>query len=140
MAELSLSMALTIAEGALAWARTQNYKPLSVVVLDAGGHSKVVLREDGTGFFGVSIASAKASGIVGFNLSSSRILAERFDNRPGIVAALSVVTCGQFMPGVGGRQIRDQDGALLGSVAAAGALPDEDEAAVVAGLAAAGLE
>ena len=139
MTELTLSMALSIAQAALDAARKNNYKPIAILILDAGGHTKAVLREDDGGYYGTSIAAAKAASVLGFNLSSSRILGERFDARPGLVAALSTIT-GGLLPGPGGRQIRSRDGLLLGAIGASGAAPDEDEAAVNAGLASVGFE
>jgi uncharacterized protein GlcG (DUF336 family) len=139
MTELTLSVALTIAQGALDSARKGSYKPLTVVVLDVGGHPKVILREDGTGYYGISIATAKAATVLGFNLPSSRLLGERFDARPGLVAALSAITGGGLLPGPGGKHIRSGDGRLLGAIGVSGGAPDEDEAALDAGIASAGL-
>jgi len=44
MAELSLTRARTIIRKALATGRDEGFKPLSVVVLDTGGHVKAFER------------------------------------------------------------------------------------------------
>ncbi|HKL04216.1 MAG TPA: heme-binding protein, partial [Roseovarius sp.] len=48
MAELSLNRARSIIRKALAKGREAGFKPLSVVVLDTGGHVKAFEREDGS--------------------------------------------------------------------------------------------
>ncbi len=47
MAEISMTKARTIIRKAIAKGRELNFKPLSVVVLDSGGHVKAFEREDG---------------------------------------------------------------------------------------------
>ena len=56
MAELSLNRARTIIRKVLAKGREEGFKPLSVVILDTGGHVKAFEREDGAapGRFGIA--------------------------------------------------------------------------------------
>ena len=46
MSQLTLSQASTIVDAALAEGRARNLKPLTVAVLDAGGHLVALKRED----------------------------------------------------------------------------------------------
>lgn len=57
---LSLDDARSVADSAIRAGRRYNLLPLSVVVLDAGGHDVVVFREDGCGIMRTSIARGKA--------------------------------------------------------------------------------
>ena len=50
MHELTLTQANRIIEAALTRARAMNLPPLSVAVLDSGGHVKALQREDGQSF------------------------------------------------------------------------------------------
>ena len=130
---LTLQGALSIVQATLAAAREAGLRPLSAVVLDGGGHVKACLREDGAGHYGFAIATAKAAGVLGFNVGASRALAEAFGTQPGNVAALAGIT-GGFLPIAGGVVIRDADGQVIGAAAAAGGMPDQDEQAVLSGL------
>lgn len=136
---LSLPLAMAIAQGTLAAAREMGCRPMTVVVLDAGGHTKLVLREDGSGHFGVPIATAKAGSVVGFGARTSRSLQEVFASQTGLAAALAGVADGRFMPAAGGVRVMSAEGVLLGAAAASGDSGDRDEAVVLAGLQAAGV-
>jgi uncharacterized protein GlcG (DUF336 family) len=61
--------------------------PLTVVVLDPGGHVVALQREDGSGILRPQIATGKAWGalVMGF---ASRELARRAEAHPEFVAAL----------------------------------------------------
>lgn len=57
---LSLGDARAVADSAIRAGRRYHLLPLAVVVLDAGGHDVVVLREDGCGIMRTNIARGKA--------------------------------------------------------------------------------
>ena len=61
---ISLRKARTIIRKALEKGREMNLKPLSVVVLDAGGHVQAFEREDGAAPGRFAIAHGKAYGAV----------------------------------------------------------------------------
>src|ERR1044071_838791 len=73
---LTLSQATTIVESALKKGRELNLAPLTVAVLDAGGHLKALAREDGSGIVRPQIAVGKAWGALGMGIGS-RTLAKR---------------------------------------------------------------
>jgi uncharacterized protein GlcG (DUF336 family) len=58
---------------------------------------------------------------------------------PAVLGALSDMSGGRVVPGPGGVLIMDGE-TLVGAAGASGASADEDEAAVIAGIKAAGLE
>jgi uncharacterized protein GlcG (DUF336 family) len=62
---LSLTEASDIVDAALSKARELQLRPLSITVLDPGGHPVVVKREDGAGILRPQIAHAKAWGCLG---------------------------------------------------------------------------
>ena len=62
---MSLSQASEIVDAALSKARELDLRPLTVTVLDPGGHPVVVKREDGAGILRPQIAHAKAWGCLG---------------------------------------------------------------------------
>ena len=135
---LSLSKAQTAVTAALAHARAAGLKPLVVVVLDARGAVKAAAAEDGASLKRFEIAHGKAFGALSLGMGS-RSLAKRAKAEAHFVAAASHVVGGSLVPVPGGVLILDHDKTLLGAAGASGDTSDNDEAAVLAGLAEAGL-
>lgn len=138
MPRLTLAQASTIVDAALAKARAMNFEPLTVVVLDAGGHLVAAKREDTSGILRVEIATGKAYGALGFGFGS-RELFERSKSGPVGMTALAAVADGRFVPWPAGVLIRDAVGEVIGAVGISGDGSDNDEIAALAGIAAAGL-
>jgi len=89
--------------------------PLTVVVLDPGGHVVAVQRQDGSGILRVEVATGKAYGGLGLGFGS-RELMERAAKTPAFVNALAVASNGRMVPVPGGVLITGADGAVLGAV------------------------
>lgn len=138
MPKLTLAQANRIIEGTLANARQLRIKPLAVAVLDDGGHIKSVQREDDATMFRVDVAIGKAWASVGMG-AASRVLLERAKQNPQFFGALSATAQGKFLPQTGAVLIKDKDGRVLGAAGASGGTGEEDEAACIAGIEAAGL-
>lgn len=136
---LTLAAARTIADGTLAKGRELGLAPLTVVVLDAAGQLKAVLREDGSSLGRAEIAWGKANGAMTLGFGS-RELARRAQAMQGFMNALSDLTGGRAVPVPGGVLVRDADGAVLGAVGVSGDASDKDEVCAVAGIKAAGLQ
>lgn len=135
---LTLAQAETIAAAALAKGHEAGFLPLTVVVLDAGGQIKVVKREDGCSILRPEVALGKAFGAMAMGFGT-RELARRAQAVPGFTNALSDLTGGRAVPVPGGVLIRDAAGTLLGGCGMSGDTSDNDEAALVAAIEAAGL-
>lgn len=136
---IQLEQARTVITAARAHGRDQGLKPLTIVVLDAGGHLVAMEREDGSGYGRPQIAQGKAAGALAMG-TSSRALGDMAADRPQFLAALSVAWEGKLIPAAGGVLIRDAAGTLLGAVGISGDLSDKDEEAALAGIQAAGLK
>ena len=135
---ITLEQAEEVAAATLAHGRSVGAAPLTVAVLDAGGHLVVLKREDGSGILRPRIACAKAWSALGMGFSS-RELGLRAERQPVFFAALASVADGRFAPAAGGLLVRDADGRLLGGVGVSGDVSDVDEACALAVVAAAGL-
>ena len=135
---IDLQTARTIIGEALAAARAKGFKPLTVVVLDAGGHLVAAEREDGSSNKRFEIASGKAHGALAFGMGS-RALMTRAEQQPYFIAAATAAVGGSLIPVPGGVLVRDAAGTLLGAVGVSGDTSDNDEAAAAAGIEAAGL-
>lgn len=138
MSHVTLAQADLIATKALEKGRAMNFLPLTVVVLDAGGHVVVSKREDGSGILRVEIATGKAWGTLGMGLGA-RNLAQRAAKNPAFYTALAAASDGKMIPVIGGVLIRNQAGAIIGAVGISGDVSDNDEICCIAGIEAAGL-
>ncbi|MFC9843220.1 heme-binding protein [Streptomyces sp. NPDC060223] len=138
MSGLSLTQASEIVDAALSHARELGLRPLTVTVLDPGGHPKVVKREDGAGILRPGIAHAKAWGSLGTGQGGAAG-ARHATRDPAFFAALAAISEGRIASSKGGVLIRDEDGELLGAVGVSGDRPDNDEAVAVFGVEKAGL-
>jgi uncharacterized protein GlcG (DUF336 family) len=139
MSGLTLEQASTIVDVALKKGRETNCAPLTVAVLDAGGHLVAFKREDRSGILRFDIAFGKAWCALGFGFSS-RTLGERAEQHPVFFQAIAVVSQGRFVAAPGGVLIRDADGNIIGAAGVSGDSSDKDEVCAVAGIEAAGLK
>jgi len=138
MSALTLGQAQTIVTIALAHAREKGLQPLAVLVLDARGVPKAFAAEDGTSLRRYEIAHGKAHGALAMGIGS-RTLGRRAEERPHFITAVTHVVGGALVPVPGGVLIRAADRAIIGAVGISGDSSDNDEAAALAGVAAAGL-
>ncbi len=139
MPDLTLAQASTIVDAALAKAKSLGLKPLTVVVLDAGGVYKALKKEDGMSLMRPDIAFGKAWGALGVGVGS-RAIAKMAEARPMFVTALMGTAEGRIVPVPGGVLIRDASGAIIGAVGVTGDTSDNDEVCAIAGIEAAGLK
>jgi uncharacterized protein GlcG (DUF336 family) len=135
---LTLSTANTIITATLAHAKSANFKPLGIVVLDSRATVKAASIADGSSLARFDIACGKARGALAFNMGT-RGLEKLAKDRPHFFAgAVSVLNSG-LIPVPGGVLIKDKDGTILGAVGVSGDTSDNDEIAALAGITAAGL-
>ena len=136
--KMTLATAAAIVDAALKAGREHGFMPLSVAVLDPGGHLVAFKREDGSGILRFDIAFGKAWGALGMGFGS-RELFNRTNANPTFMAALSTVSGGRVVPVPSGVLILSA-GEVIGAVGISGDNSDNDEACALAGIAAAGLE
>jgi uncharacterized protein GlcG (DUF336 family) len=138
MAEITLEQARRIIDTALNYGARHALKPLSVIVLDAGGNCRAFARSDGASPGRFAIAQGKAYGAVMLGLPSSR-LKQRAESEPYFISAANIALQGRLIPVAGGVLVRDRDGSVLGAVGITGDTSENDAAAAVAGIEAVGL-
>ena len=135
---ITLDQARTIIAAARAAGQAGGFKPLSVVVLDAGGHVTAFEREDGSSNMRFQIAHGKAHGAIALGMGSRALMA-RAEQQPSFIAAATSAIGGSLIPVPGGVLVHNQAGTVIGAVGISGDTSDNDEAAAVAGIEAAGL-
>ena len=112
--------------------------PLTVAVLDTGGHLVALERQDGSGIMRVEIAIGKAYAALGMGVPT-RLLRDRLADRPHFVSGLAAAADGRFIAVPGGVLIRRQ-GRVIGAVGISGDTSDKDEFCAITAIQAAGLE
>ncbi len=135
---IGMRAAMRVIEGALDHRLERGFAPLTVAVLDAGGHLVALQREDRSGIMRVEIAFGKAWGALGLRVPS-RDIQRRGESHPWLVQGLIGVSSGRMVPAPGGVLIRSGRD-VVGAVGISGDTSEPDEECAVAGIRAAGFE
>ena len=135
MSVLTLEQSADIIDAALAAGAETGCDPLTVAVLDAGGHLIALKRQDDSGILRPEIAMGKAWGALGMGMASRMLV----DRPPTFLNAISAASGGRVVPVPGGVLVRDGGGRIIGAVGISGDISDKDEAAAVAGITSVGL-
>ncbi|SDU86761.1 GlcG/HbpS family heme-binding protein [Pseudomonas mucidolens] len=138
MSALTLNVAVNLASQAIAAGRTLSTAPLTIAVLDSGGHLITLQREDGASLLRPQIAIGKAWGAIALG-KGSRLLALDAQQRPAFIAALNSLGQGSVVPAPGGVLIRDQAGRVMGAIGISGDTSDIDEQCAISAIESLGL-
>ena len=136
---MPLRTAETIVDAALKAGAAAGLLPLTVAVLDVGGHLVVLKRQDGSGNLRADVAIGKAWGALGMGISS-RTIRDRLKERPAFQGALAAASDGRFIPVPGGVLALNAAGEVIGAVGISGDASDKDEYAAITGVQKAGLK
>lgn len=135
---VSLRKARTVIRKTFEKGTEMGLKPLSAVVLDAGGHVIAFERQDGAAPGRFAIAHGKAYGAVMLGMAGTAQMA-RAEAQPYFMAAVNGVYGGQVIPVPGGVLLRSAKGAVIGAVGVTGDTSDNDAVAAMVGIEAANL-
>jgi uncharacterized protein GlcG (DUF336 family) len=135
---ITLAQADAIADRALQAGRRLNLQPLTVAILDAGGHLKVLKRADDSSLLRPDIAIGKAWAALGMGFGG-RELARRAEKAPTFFGALNAISGGRMVPAAGGALIREPGGAVIGAIGISGDNSDNDEKCAVEAVSGEGL-
>ncbi|MGD1884484.1 MAG: heme-binding protein [Paracoccaceae bacterium] len=134
---ITIRKARTIIKKALEKGAEMELKPLSVIVLDPGGHVLAFERSDGSAPGRFAIAHGKAYGSVMLGMAGTAQMA-RAEQQAYFMAAVNGAYGGQVVPVPGGVLVRDKKANVIGAVGVTGDVSDHDAIAAVAGIEAAG--
>jgi uncharacterized protein GlcG (DUF336 family) len=123
---ITLDLARALVASARAHGQGLRLPPLTVAVLDAGGHLITLDRDDGASILRPKMAIGKAFAALALG-GPSRQAADLSRERPVFVTALAQMS-ETFTPSAGGLLVGSQDRGTLGAIGVTGATPDEDEA------------
>jgi len=131
--KITLSKARTMIRKTLEKGGEMGLKPLSVVVLDAGGHVIAFERQDGAAPGRFAIAHGKAYGAVMLGMAGTAQMA-RAEAQSYFMAAVNGVYGGQVVPVPGGVLLRTAKGEVVGALGVTGDTSDNDLIAALAGV------
>ncbi|WP_227268242.1 GlcG/HbpS family heme-binding protein [Roseobacter weihaiensis] len=134
---MNLDLANALISAALNHRRAHGMRPLTIAVIDAGGHLVALQREDGTSNLRAEIAQGKAKGAVAMGLGS-RALYNRAQEQPYFINAMNALNGGSLVPVPGGVLIL-REVMLIGGIGITGDSSDNDEACAMAAIEAQGL-
>jgi len=97
VSEITLEQANTFIEAAHKEGKKRKLAPLTVIVLDAGGHIKALSSADAASFMRPQIAMAKAWGAIGLGVSSHKFGAIG-EERPMFMNALINIADQKLLP------------------------------------------
>ena len=78
---MNLDLANALISSAFTYRRAKGIKPLTIAVIDSGGHLVALQREDGTSNLRAEIAQGKAKGAVAMGLGSRALFNRAQDRR-----------------------------------------------------------
>jgi uncharacterized protein GlcG (DUF336 family) len=140
MRAISLDEALKLIAGIFAEAAGRRLRPLTAVVLDAGGHVKAALKQDGCSMLRFEIAYGKAYAALSLG-RSSRLVLQKSREKPIFMENLQALASGPMFLEGGGQLIRDAaSGEVVGAVGVTGDVNEMDDISAVAGIHAAGFK
>ena len=98
---------------------------MSIAVCDAGGHMVAMIRMDSCMLLAAESVQAKARTAVYFGRPTAETV-ERSRDHPTVYDSFVAVSSAPILMSMGGLPLRDEGGAIVGAVAAAGGTGAED--------------
>lgn len=138
MDRITQDAAHVIIQETMAHGRAEGMKPLSVAVVDAGGHLLAFERADGAPPGRFEIARGKAYGTVMLGIGGTA-QRDRAEAQAYFIAAAGAAYGGKLVPVPGGILVRNSAGTVLGAVGVTGCTSENDRQAGEAGINSVGL-
>jgi uncharacterized protein GlcG (DUF336 family) len=137
MRAISLDEAVAIINACFAAARERKLRPLTAVILDAGGRLKAALKQDGCAMLRFEIAYGKAYAALAMG-RPSRMVLQKQREKPVFMDNLMELADGPMFLEAGGQLVRDAAGEVVGAIGVTGDAGEMDDLCAVAGIHAAG--
>src|ERR1700730_12939505 len=137
MRAISLDEAVTIINDSFATAKERRLRPLTAVILDAGGRLKAALKQDGCAMLRFEIAYGKDYAALSMG-GPSRMVLQKQREKPVFMDNLLALADGPMFLEAGGQLIRDTAGEVIGAIGVTGDAGEMDDVCGIAGSLAAG--
>ena len=137
MRGLSLEQANTIIAATFAAAKKSKCRPMSAIVLDAGGRVKAFQKQDGASMLRFEICYGKAYGALALGRPSKLVL-QKANEKPLFMQSIeNLADYPLFLEG-GGQLIRDKSGEVIAAIGVTGDANEMDDICAIAGIHAGG--
>jgi len=132
MRALSLEEVNAIITASFAEAKRRKCRPMSAIVLDAGGRVKAFQKQDGASMLRFEICYGKAYGSLALGRASKLVLQKAREKPLFMQSIENLADYPLFLEG-GGQLIRDKFGEVLGAVGVTGDANELDDICAIAG-------
>ncbi len=137
MRALSLDEANTIIAATFAAAKKHKCRPMSAIVLDAGGRVKAFQKEDNASMLRFEVCYGKAYASLALGRPSKLVL-QKADEKPLFMRSVeNLADYPLFLEG-GGQLIRDKSGEVIAAIGVTGDANEMDDICAIAGIHTAG--
>ena len=137
MRALSLHEANTIIAATFAAAKKHKCRPMSAIVLDAGGRVKAFQKQDNASMLRFEVCYGKAYGALALGRPSKLVL-QKANEKPLFMQGIeNLADYPLFLEG-GGQLIRDKSGEVVAAIGVTGDANEMDDICAIAGIHAAG--
>jgi uncharacterized protein GlcG (DUF336 family) len=139
MRALSLAEANTIIAATFAAAKKHKCRPMSAIILDAGGRVKVFQKQDHASMLRFEVCYGKAYASLALGRPSKLVL-HKANEKPLFMQSIeNLADYPLFLEG-GGQLIRAKDGEVIAAIGVTGDANEMDDICAIAGIHAAGLK
>ena len=133
MPAISLTKARKMIAVIFRTAAEMELKPLSVIVMDAGGNVKAFERQDGAAAGRFKIAEGKAYGCIMMGIGGTALM-ERAEKQAYFINAAGAAYDGKLIPVPGGVLLRSPKGEVVGAIGVTGDSSGNDLIVAMAGI------
>jgi uncharacterized protein GlcG (DUF336 family) len=138
MRALSLEQANTIIAATFAEAKRTRCRPMSAIILDAGGRVKAFQKQDNASMLRFEVCYGKAYASLALGRPSKLVLAKANEKPLFMQGIDNLADYPLFLEG-GGQLIRVSDGEVVGAIGVTGDANEMDDICAIAGIHAVGL-
>src|SRR5260370_2754223 len=131
MRATSLDDAMTMIKGWFGAVKSHQLRPLTAVILDAGGRLKAALKQDGCAMLRFEIAYGKAYASLSMG-RPSRLVLQKQREKPVFMDNLMELADGPMFLEAGGQLIRDAAGEVIGAIGVTGDAREMDDGCAIA--------
>jgi uncharacterized protein GlcG (DUF336 family) len=139
MRALSLEQANTIIAATFAAAEEHKCRPMSAIILDAGGRVKAFQKQDGASMMRFEICYGKAYASLALG-RPSRLVLQKAKEKPLFMQSVGELADGPMFLEGGGQLIRDEAGEVMGAIGVTGDVNEMDDICAIDGIHAVGLK
>jgi uncharacterized protein GlcG (DUF336 family) len=133
MRALSLDQANTIIAATFAAAKKHRCRPMSAIVLDAGGRVKAFQKQDGASMLRFEVCYGKAYASLALG-RPSRLVLQKAREKPLFMQSIeNLADYPLFLEG-GGQLIRDREGEVVGAIGVTGDVNEMDDICAITGI------